>query len=275
MKITEPISYKSTEYMFSHAKVAPPKIKMHMHQMYEMLWLMHGDASYMIENTTYRLNEGDIIFTRPNEMHAIIFHSDEYYERSFLQFSPQFANFLNTSLTKVFDHLPKGGNIISAETAEKFGLYRYFEEIAEYTLEKPSFWRAAVHAKLTLLMIDLNTVFKTEISPPPIKENDRIEKVAEYLTEHTDATLDELSALFFINKYHLCHAFKDRYGLTIKEFINMRRIMRAKQLIHEGHRITELCYQCGFNDYTTFYKTLKKLTGKTPSDFFKAIKPDN
>ena len=265
------ISYKSEDYMFSYLSVPPHRLTMHLHNMYEVLWLMHGDASYIIENTTYRLKEGDVIITRPHELHTIIFHSEEQYRRCFLQFSDEFANFLNGSLTSFFEKLPPDASrIISAETAEEHGLYDYFHKIAEYTVEKPPFARTAVQANLALLLIKFNEIFS---AAPSVNQapRDRIEKIAAYLSSHPNTSLDELAAMFYISKYHLCHSFKSRFGITVKEFINTRRIAKAKRLIEEGYSITELCYLCGFNDYTTFYKTFKKLTGETPSDFFADI----
>ncbi|MDR3824415.1 MAG: helix-turn-helix transcriptional regulator [Clostridia bacterium] len=82
-----------------------------------------------------------------------------------------------------------------------------------------------------------------------------------------DITLDFLAEKFFINKYYMCHTFKKQTGITIKEFMNTRKITKAKQMLSEGADIMGLCYECGFNDYSTFYKAFKKLTGKSPKDF--------
>ena len=93
--------------------------------------------------------------------------------------------------------------------------------------------------------------------------------VKNYMDEHyvEKITLDDLEAQFFINKYYMCHTFKKQTGITIKEFMNTRKITKAKQMLSEGADIMGLCYECGFNDYSTFYKAFKKLTGKSPKDF--------
>lgn len=263
------ISFKSDDYLISYLDVPPHKLTMHLHNKYELLWLMHGDASYIIDDTSYRLSEGDILITKPNELHTIIFHSEEHYRRCFIQFSNEFANFLDSNLTSFFDKLSADSNrIIHKDIAEKYNLYSYFENVADYTVNKRPFSHTAVQANISMLLVKLNEVYASmpkKTSAPA----DRIEKIAAYLTQHPNTSLDELASMFFISKYHLCHTFKNRYGITVKEFVNTRRIAKAKMMIEDGHSITELCYLCGFNDYTTFYKTFKKLTGKTPSDFFR------
>ena len=65
----------------------------------------------------------------------------------------------------------------------------------------------------------------------------------------------------------MCHTFKKQTGITIKEFMNTRKITKAKQMLSEGADIMGLCYECGFNDYSTFYKAFKKLTGKYRNRF--------
>ncbi len=67
----------------------------------------------------------------------------------------------------------------------------------------------------------------------------------------------------------MCHTFKKTdwyYNKGIYEY--KKKITKAKQMLSEGADIMGLCYECGFNDYSTFYKAFKKLTGKSPKDFF-------
>ena len=52
------ISFKSDDYLISYLDVPPHKLTMHLHNKYELLWLMHGDASYIIDDISYRLCEG-------------------------------------------------------------------------------------------------------------------------------------------------------------------------------------------------------------------------
>ena len=118
---------------------------------------------------------------------------------------------------------------------------------------------------LTLLMQESWNPDNSAIS----KKRMELVSVKNYMDEHyvEKITLDDLEAQFFINKYYMCHTFKKQTGITIKEFMNTRKITKAKQMISEGADIMGLCYECGFNDYSTFYKAFKKLTGKSPKDF--------
>ncbi len=60
-----------------------------------------------------------------------------------------------------------------------------------------------------------------------------IQKIKEYIDEvyTSNITLDELSDLFFINKFYLTRVFKDNYGITINNYILEKKITKAKVLL--------------------------------------------
>lgn len=58
-------------------------------------------------------------------------------------------------------------------------------------------------------------------------------QVRKYLEEHYQEkiSLEELSGLFFISKYHLSREYKKKYGITIGSDLTGRRISHAKSLL--------------------------------------------
>lgn len=261
------ISHRQSEYMYSSSESDPPKLKMHLHNYYEFLYFISGDASYIVENNIYKIDEGDIFITRPGELHTLAFHSDKIYERKFIQISKEFL-----SEFELFDKIDRrsGGenNRIPASAAVKYGLYDYFKKVEYYIVHRVSESDAMIKSYFIQLLVTINSISGRETlasSGPRTRIND----IIDFLTDNIspEITLDFLADRFFINKYYMCHAFKEKTGLTIKEFMNTRKITRAKHLLSDGADIMNLCYDCGFNDYSTFYKTFKKLTGKSPKAF--------
>ena len=43
----------------------------HSHNLYEIIYIINGDASYIIEGKKYKLKSGDLIITRPRKYHLI------------------------------------------------------------------------------------------------------------------------------------------------------------------------------------------------------------
>lgn len=261
------ISHKQKEYLYSYTKGAPPQLQMHLHDYYEFLYFKSGDASYMVEDNIYEIMPGDIFITRPNELHSIVFHSDSTYERDFMQISRDFLSEFN--LFEKIDSRPLGTcNRIPAVLAEKLGLYDYFERVAYYVIHRLPESDAMIKSYFIQFLVSINKALEGT-SAGERRRGGRIDDIIDYLTKNisSDINLDYLSDRFYINKYYMCHSFKNRTGLTIKEFMNIRKITKAKQLLSSGADIMTLCYDCGFNDYSTFYKTFKKLTGKSPKVF--------
>ena len=54
--------------------------------------------------------------------------------------------------------------------------------------------------------------------------------------------------------YHLAHAFKDRMGISIHQYIILKRIALAKSLIQQGKPMHLVCLESGFHNYSNFFK---------------------
>ena len=62
--------------------------------------------------------------------------------------------------------------------------------------------------------------------------------------------------------------FKADTGFSIHQYINSKRLLLAKSLLATTDiPITELCYQCGFTDYSAFSREFKKSFRTTPTAF--------
>lgn len=102
--------------------------------------------------------------------------------------------------------------------------------------------------------------------------NPMIREVELYISEHlTDTVLvKDLANHVNLHPYYLGQLFKNIKGVTVKEFINMQRIEKAKALISRNDlRVTDVAELVGYHDPEYFYKKFKKYTGMTPRQFVK------
>jgi AraC-like DNA-binding protein len=70
-----------------------------------------------------------------------------------------------------------------------------------------------------------------------------------------------------MDKYYMCHLFKKTTGFSLLEYVQSKRIQYAKILLHKGVNISEASRQCGFEEYSNFYKTFKKLVKLSPKQY--------
>ena len=96
----------------------------------------------------------------------------------------------------------------------------------------------------------------------------RIKKVIEYIKENYQkgCTLEELSEIAGISRFHLTRTFKEYTGKTPYDYLLDVRIENAKRLLAKVNiSITDTCQVCGFNNMSHFIRLFKKKIGTTPS----------
>lgn len=83
--------------------------------------------------------------------------------------------------------------------------------------------------------------------------------------QHTDTSLDSLSRQFNYSKSYISHMFKRESGYTLKEYCNLLKIEDAKILLEDSDAsVTNIALSVGYNNFSYFINTFKRLTGKTP-----------
>lgn len=99
-----------------------------------------------------------------------------------------------------------------------------------------------------------------------------LQEIKNYLDTHyrQKITLDELAALFYIDKYYLTRIFKRCFGVTIQSYLLEKRITHAKQLLRFSDKtVEEIAFECGFGDVRYFCRVFKKAEGGSPGTYRK------
>lgn len=85
----------------------------------------------------------------------------------------------------------------------------------------------------------------------------------------TDLTLEVLSQVRFVSKFHLLRLFKKYYGQTPQQYITGKRIEKSKEYLKKGMNVTETCFAIGFETTSSFATLFKSRIGLTPTEFSK------
>src|SRR5205823_10081472 len=99
----------------------------------------------------------------------------------------------------------------------------------------------------------------------------RLRAVVEYIEEHLDASpsLEQMAAVARLSPYHFARQFKAATGLPPHQYVIMRRVERAKQLLQGGgdFSLAQVAAHAGFSDQSQFSHHFKRLVGVTPGQF--------
>ncbi|AIY15149.1 helix-turn-helix domain-containing protein [Cellulophaga baltica] len=85
-------------------------------------------------------------------------------------------------------------------------------------------------------------------------------------------TLESIATKLNTDRYSLSQTINQEFGKNYYELINDYRVAEAVHIIHNSESeilITDLIYECGFNNKVSFYKAFKKRHNKTPLEYQK------
>jgi AraC-like DNA-binding protein len=80
-------------------------------------------------------------------------------------------------------------------------------------------------------------------------------------------TLDELADHAGLDKFHLCRAFRAQIGLPPHAYLTHLRVQRAKELLREGVRASELAPRVGLYDQSQLTRHFRRIVGTTPARY--------
>lgn len=102
------------------------------------------------------------------------------------------------------------------------------------------------------------------------------EQCAYYINDHiTEASLsvEEMADFAKVSPTYLRRIFKDKYGVSPKEYILLRRLDMAKAMIEYGDiKLSCIPFECGFTEYPYFSRMFKKRMGIAPLQYQKKVR---
>ena len=101
-------------------------------------------------------------------------------------------------------------------------------------------------------------------------ESNRVQKVKQYINDHyaQHLRLEDMAALVGMSPVAFSRFFRQRTGRTLSEYIvDIRLGYAARMLVDTAKNISEICYECGFNNLSNFNRTFKAKRHYTPRDF--------
>jgi len=107
------------------------------------------------------------------------------------------------------------------------------------------------------------------------QDSDKINIIYKYVNTNfkQHITLDEIAEKVSMTVPAFCRYFKKTTGKTFTQLVNEYRIINASRLLNESQMsIADICFECGFNNFSHFNKQFNDITGKSASQYRKEIK---
>ena len=248
----------------------------HFHSNYEVYYFLGGDADYMVEGTEYHLTPHSLLLLAPNVLHGVRVNTDADYVRCCLYFAPEdISAERRMFLCSCFPAHPRlSGQVIFYENLKEYHFELFFDILQRVDslqegdrAQYRAIYLEAFLAQIHLMCQERFPTAGVSGASPVVLE------IMEYLNSHLAQahTLDALSERFHISKYYMNRAFKQQIGTTIIDYLLFKRIVVAKQYLLNGDTAMDAAWKVGFGDYSSFYRSYKRVMGEPPS----AIKKDS
>lgn len=242
-------------------------IEFHAHDFLELYLFLDGSVTYYIEDQVYDLCPGDLLIIPPGRMHRpVIANERAAYERMVLWVELDYIARIDSAageLQAALRGIGANGYRVPLRGDDLIFAASLFRRIVK--MERGGVFTSSA---IRLYLKDAFEAYSL-VEKEARGETAVIPQVIRYLTEHfrEPLRLDDLAARFFISKSYLNRHFKAYTNATVYAYLMALRITHARRMLREGATAAEAGRECGFSDYSTFYKAFKAQTGLTPQEF--------
>ena len=275
---------KGPRHSFSVRQDLVPHVnnRWHYHPEVELIHFKKGEGTQFIGDSIKRFKSGDIVLIGAHLPHYWRFDDAYFEENSKMQADVRVAHFCENFWGNQFLHLPENVNIKNVLEKAKRGLQisgKAKQKISELLVR---LLNSDGSERIIHLIDALDTIATskqlTTLSSMGFKhdfvesENDRINAIYEYSVKNfkRKIQLEEIASVANISPNSFCRYFKSRTRKTFSQFLIELRVGHAcKLLIENNVSIKQLCYESGFNNFTSFHKYFKHITGKSPLNYQK------
>ncbi len=253
-----------------------PKYEMafHWHTSVELVRVLRGQLSLTLDNRSYLLNEGEAAFINSETVHGATPKDCEY---ECIVFNLNFLKTGNAVCDSFIENLLSHNSFLEETPKDKEVLSlinRIFTEIGGdktgYTFKVLGLFHELLGE---ILRKDLYTSQIPSLSMQDEKRVVKLKMVLKYIRENfaNDITLDDMAAISGFSYKYFCKFFKDMTGTTPVSYLMRYRIERAaRKLLSSDLSVTQIAFDCGFNDLSYFIRTFKAFKSLSPKEYRKS-----
>ncbi len=252
------------------------------HDFWELVYADKDAVIARTEKESIPLNEGEVVFHKPNASHALSANGESASNVLILSFvcKSRAMNFFENRKLKIPKSLVKFLYTIVEEGKKTFDLPRFDPDLTKMELlPTPTLGgQQLIKNYLEILLINLmrgeteregaDAVFLREQA----EEEGLTARTIAFFKDnlHEKLSITQICEHVHYNKSYLFRTFKQDTGSTVMEYFTRLKIERAKKHLREGKlNITQISEALAFDTPNYFSKTFRKITGYSPLQYKK------
>lgn len=258
-----------------HNKNEIPHISIpHLHSQYEIYYNISGAKGFMIGGEVYECSKRNLILIPKVQTHKVVVKQNEPYERCIINIDEYVVELISAMCEEgCIEWIRSDAAMVDLSEEEHGEFMSLVHEYNRLENEKDSL---LAFSKLLEMMSFLKRMFEK-----PHKQK----RMEHDMISHTDLVLKcveqsfrrvsvgEIAKEIYVNEDHMNRVFKEETGITIKQYLTLRKIAEAKKHLYLGKSVKEACILSGFGNYANFLRTFKKYEGYSPGKLKELTRP--
>lgn len=265
------------ECFYFNSTTDPFPVRAHWHYYMEIIYMITGVATIIVDDRTYQVSPGDLILFHPQSVHAI--NADVPVRYAVIKFDINIMNpfqgsslklrniFKNARANDMPVYFPSG-------TLPKYNADVSFQKCIEEIHEQSYGSNQLIQCRINELLIE---VIRFWIASGFIIDNISyhedtydIYTITEYIDQHMNAELSvpDIAQACNMSYSYFAKKFPAVYGKTCKEYLEEKRLYKVEEfLLYTNFDLNYIARETGFSDCSHMIKSFKKRHGVTPKKF--------
>ena len=235
---------------------------LHTHNCTELFYVTKGNGNFQINNEIFPVKADDLIIVNPMITHTeqgIKGQTFEYIVMGIEDFILQNTNGKGYFFSNYYDY--------------KHEVLFYLKTLMIEAKRKEEGYQQMCQCLLEELVINIVRRANIRVEIAHVESKNKLcVTIENYIDAHfkEDISLDTLSQVTYVSKYHIVHAFKENKCIAPINFLIQKRIEEAKQLlINTNLQVSEIAGIVGFSSLAYFTQAFKKHEQISPGKFRK------
>ena len=252
-----------------------PKYEMafHWHTNLELIWVKTGELTLTLDNRSLLLQSDEIAIVNSEVVHGASPQNCVY---ECIVFNLAFLKTGNLACDAFLDDILSHNAYLNEKPTDEVTLSLIRNLFLEISLNRIG-TEFKVLGLFHSFLGEMQQKKQFTAYLPPTNGHDekkvvKLKTVLKYIRENfaKDITLEDMSAVAGFSSKYFCKFFKDMTGSTPINYLMTYRIERAaRKLLGSDLSVTQIAFDCGFNDLSYFIKTFKAFKHTSPKEYRK------
>lgn len=242
----------------------------HCHTAYELILVVEGAIEVITESRKFTVTASSAVVLSPFTYHTVFTAEAGKYERITVSFS---ANDLPDCIVGDFTSAVKNSPIVSGAKIQQIGA-----SLKEaLTAQNKQALTPLVNALITQLLYAITYSESSYAGAQSDEMDQTLAKIISFIGDNIDKmiAIDDIASKFFLSKSTVCHLFKSKMKISVKQYVLQKKISKATAMLMQGATAGEVSKALGYQNYANFYSAYKKITGNSPAEVKPKRKEEN